>query len=272
MSCLKLGLFSPQCRLPQTATRLLGAVLILGFSTSWAGETLQQSPNPAEVESHSPSPVRCLLITGEDYPGHKWQETAPVLVEALSKGGDIRVEVLDRLAEMDRVDWSRYDTVVMHFKNYDPNVPGRAAFDGLNRFVKNGGGLVLVHFACGAFQEFKGDFEKLAGRVWDPALRGHDPHGAFRVEITDPEHPVTRGLKDFETVDELYTCLAGETPIHVLAQAVSRVDGRAYPMAFSLNVGRGRVFHCVLGHDVQALNNSSVRELYRRACLWSAGR
>jgi len=212
------------------------------------------------------------LITGEDYPAHRWQETTPVLVEALSQDGRIHVDVLDRLAEVRNVDWSRYDTIVMHFKNYDANVPGQAAFHALNQFVKDGGGLVLVHFACGAFQEFQSDFEKLAGRVWDPSLRGHDPYGKFEVVITDAKHPITQGLTNFETTDELYTCLAGDTPIHVVAQAVSRVDGRAYPMAFTLNVGRGRVFHCVLGHDVPALRNPSVQALYRRGCLWSAGR
>ncbi|MGQ9604953.1 MAG: ThuA domain-containing protein [Thermogutta sp.] len=256
----------------RAAGRLVGAALLWGLTTAWAGDN---RPAESGLKDGGPSPspvVRCLLITGEDYPGHLWKETTPVLAEALSQGGKIRVDVLDRLAEMDRVDWSAYDTVVMHFKNYDPKVPGRAAFDGLERFVRKGGGLVLVHFACGAFQEFKGDFEKLVGRVWDPALRGHDPHGSFRVIITDPRHPVTEGLSDFDTVDELYTCLSGETPIHVLADAVSRVDGRVYPMAFTLQVGKGRVFHCVLGHDVPALSNSSVQELYRRGCLWSAGR
>lgn len=256
----------------RAAAQLMGMVLIVAISTSLARAAAQESSNRADDGPPPSAPVRCLVITGEDYPGHRWQETTPVLVEALSQGGKIRVEVLDKLAEMDRIDWSRYDTVVMHFKNYDPNVPGRAAFDALDRFVKGGGGLVLVHFACGAFQEFKDDFEKLAGRVWDPTLRGHDPHGSFQVVIADSNHPITKELPNFETVDELYTCLSGDTPIHVLAEAVSRVDGRVYPMAFTLNVGKGRVFHCVLGHDVQALRNSHVQELYRRACMWSAAR
>jgi len=88
---------------------------------------------------------------------------------------------------------------------------------------------------------------------WDPKLRGHDPRGPFTVNIQDAQHPVTAGLKDFETDDELYTCLTGDTPIHVLATAKSKVDRIDYPMAFVLEVGRGRVFHSPLGHDVKAL-------------------
>jgi len=107
--------------------------------------------------------------------------------------------------------------------------------------------------------------------VWDPKLRPHDPYGRFTVRIIDHEHPVTAGLGDFETVDELYTCLAGKTPIRVLATARSKVDGKDYPMAFVLNYGKGRVFHSPLGHDVRALANPDVARLFRRACAWVAG-
>ena len=87
----------------------------------------------------------------------------------------------------------------------------------------------------------------------------------------DAEHPITRGLKAFETADELYTCLDGDTPIHVLAKATSKVDKKDYPMAFVLTYGKGRVFHCVLGHDVRALEPEAVRELFRRGTAWAAG-
>jgi type 1 glutamine amidotransferase len=212
-----------------------------------------------------------LLVTGEDYKGHKWKLTTPVLREQLQQGGQLVVDVTEDLKELRSARLHEFDAVVMHFKNYNAEVPGRAGFDNLARFVQNGGGLVLVHFACGAFQEFGADFEKLAGRIWNPKLRGHDPHGKFRVDIVDHRHPITREMKPFETTDELYTCLDGKTPITVLADAQSKVDGKRYPIAFVLNSGKGRVFHCVLGHDPVALQPAAVGELFRRGCLWSAG-
>jgi type 1 glutamine amidotransferase len=42
-------------------------------------------------------------------------------------------------------------------------------------------------------------------------------------------------------------------------------------MAFVFTYGRGRVFHSVLGHDVKALENPPVAELYRRGTAWAAG-
>jgi type 1 glutamine amidotransferase len=212
---------------------------------------------------------RILIITGEDYPGHLWKETTPVLKQQIERDPRMRVEVLDDLKKLATTDLSPYGAVVLHFKNYDPNVPGRAAFDALWKYVHAGGGLVLVHFASGAFQEFTVDFEHLAGRVWDPN-RGHDPYGRFTVRVTDHNHPITAGLIDFETNDELYTCLAGSTPIQTLALATSSVDGKDYPMAIALKVGKGRIFHSPLGHDVPALSIPAVGQLFRRATAWAA--
>jgi uncharacterized protein len=242
---------------------MLVAVTASNLAGSLAAQAVSDSTAPTQ-------PRRVMIVTGEDYEGHKWQETAPVLQKQLVQDRRLQVEVTEDLGFLRSPDLHGCQAVVMHFKNYDPALPGAEGYQNLVKFVRAGGGLVLVHFACGAFQEFK-DFGTLAGRVWDPQLRGHDPHGKFRVEIADQQHPITRGLSGFETTDELYTCLTGDTPITVLAQSRSNVDGKDYPMAFVLNFGQGRVFHCLLGHDVASLEGPEVGRLYRRGCAWAAG-
>jgi type 1 glutamine amidotransferase len=147
--------------------------------------------------------------------------------------------------------------------------PSKACQDALKGFVEGGKGLVLVHFACGAFPGWD-EFVKIAGRDYDKKLRGHDPHGTFRVNIVKPDHPVMKGMEAFDTVDELYTCLGGDTPIEVLASSMSKVDKKDYPMAFVLQYGKGRVFHSPLGHDVRAFP-APVGELFRRGTAWAAG-
>jgi len=224
----------------------------------------------ADQGAAAPAVKRVLLLTGEDYPGHKWQETAPVLRDQLAKDARLNIEVVQDLKFLRSPEVQNFAAIVLHFKNYDPAVPGPEGQENLARFVRQGGGAVLVHFACGAFQEWP-EFVQLAGRVWDPKLRGHDPHGAFRVEIVNTEHPITQGFAPFEVTDELYTCLAGDTPITLLATAVSKVDQKAYPMAFVLPFGQGRVFHSPLGHDVTAFSTPAVGELFRRATAWAAG-
>jgi len=228
---------------------------------------------PAKA-ARSPRPTataRVLLVTGVDHPGHKWRKTAPVLREAIEENRRLAVDVVEDPRWLESGDLKPYRALVHHWMDWKVPPPGARARANLEQFVRAGGGLVLVHFACGAWQDWPG-FVQIAGRVWDPKRRGHDPRGPFTVRIADADHPVTRGLPTtFKTFDELYTCLAGDTPIRVLAEATSKVDHKDYPMAFVLTFGKGRVFHCVLGHDVKALAPEPVRALYRRGTAWAAG-
>jgi len=214
---------------------------------------------------------RVLIVTGDDYPGHVWRNTAPPLAGILREDARLEVAINESPAILGSPLLSYYDAVVLHFKNYAERLPlGPEISSGLERYVKAGHGVAMVHFGCGAFQEWP-DFVKIAGRVWNPSKRGHDPYGSFEVRVTEPNHPITKDLKPFTTEDELYTCLDGTTPIQVLCEATSTVDQQVYPMAFVVDGAGGRVFHCVLGHDEKAFAAPGVRELYRRAAAWAAG-
>jgi len=225
---------------------------------------------PAPFRPDKKGQVRVLIVTGDDYPGHKWKQTTPVLAAALDGDRRLAIDVVETPDYLRSPKLGDYDVLVMHWMNWEKPDPGTTARENLRRYVNEGGGLVFVHFACGAFQGWDG-FAGIAGRAWNPKLRGHDPRGRFRVNIVDPEHPITKGMKAFDTDDELYTCLAGEAKIHVLAAATSKVDKKDYAMAFVLTVGKGRVFHCPLGHDVKAFVAPAVRELFRRGTAWAAG-
>lgn len=230
----------------------------------------ERCPQAAEPEAPR---VKVLLVTGVDYPGHVWRETAPVLRAQLEEDPRLVVTVVEDPGFLDSPRITNYAAVVLHFQNWEVPGPGPAARENLERHVRNGGGLVLTHFACGAWYGEWPGFRNLAGRVWfgPDGGRQHDPHGTFMVNIREPGHPVTAGLKDFETVDELYTCLEGDVPIRVLATARSKVDGKDYPMAFVLEAGRGRVFHSPLGHDARAFGVEGVGTLMRRGTAWAAG-
>ena len=78
-------------------------------------------------------------------------------------------------------------------------------------------------------------------------------------------------MKDFVADDELYTGLTGELPVAILATARSRLTGKDQPMAFAFQLGRGRVFHTPLGHDVQRTQCSGTATLLRRGSAWAAG-
>ena len=238
--------------------------------------TALRAADPSTNSAASTSKARVLIITGIDYPGHHWRETAPVLAQALRQDTRLDVYTVEDPNFLDSAALGKYDLVVLHFENWQQPGPGERSQDNLRKFVASGKGLALVHFACGAWHQEWPEFEKLAGRVWfgsdpGPGKRQHDPYGPFRVEMVRPQHPIVRGMADFDTQDELYTCLIGNTPIEVVAQAKSKVDEQYYPMAFLARYDQGRTFHCVLGHDVAALSVTGVQELYRRGCAWAAG-
>ncbi len=247
--------------------------LVQGLILVAAGSQSLPTVQAAAPESSSSAvvrPARVLLVTGIDYPGHHWRETAPALKAILEKDQRLQVQVTEDPGSLSAIDLEAFDAVVLHFMNWESPSPGADAREALRRFVDGGKGLVLLHFACGAWQDWP-EFGKLVGRVYDPKARPHDPHGTFQVQIADRDHPITQGLSPFDTTDELYTCLKGDAVIRILATARSKVDQLDYPMAFVLNYGKGRVFHTVLGHDVRAITNSAVPELLRRGCAWAAG-
>lgn len=229
---------------------------------------------PPAVKANAGAAKKVLLVTGLEYPGHPWRQTAPALAGILAQDKRLEVSLTEDPRTLAQPTLGAYDVIVLNYQNHEVSAP-EGALANLKKAVEGGKGLVLFHFACGAFIDWPtktvaADFGVIAGRVWNPKLRGHDPRGPFRVHIADASHPITQGLSDFDTEDELYTCLDGSAPIQILATATSKVDHKAYPMAFVLTPGTGRTFHCVLGHDLKALNDA-VGALYRRGTAWAAG-
>lgn len=238
-------------------------VLVLGLGFASCGDL-------AAAEPATPK-ARVLIVTGIDYPGHLWRKTAPEVAAAIRRDPRLEVFTAEDPNLLDSMALTNYRSIVLHFQNWLTAGPGPAARTNLAHFVASGGGLISLHFACGAWTGEWPEFVDILGRVYDPKLPPHDPYGKFRVQIVDADHPVTKGLASFDTTDELYTCLAGDRPIHILASATSVLDKKDYPMAFVRTFGKGRVFLTTLGHDVTALTNSSVPELIRRASAWTAG-
>lgn len=214
-------------------------------------------------------PIRVLIITGMDIEAHNWRETTQAAMEELQKDAGIEVDTLTDIYRLGATDLNRYDVLYLNFNNWEKPDPDAKAEANLKTFVAGGGGLVVVHFASGSFESWP-DYVKLAGRVWD-RKNTHDPRGPFRVEITDSLHPITKGMTSYDTDDELYICLTGNEPIHLLARAKSVVTGQYHPMAFVLNYGKGRVFHLALGHDAKAIHIPGTAELIRRGVIWTAG-
>lgn len=245
-----------------TRTSLVSLLLLMGSVLLSCSRSIGQ-----EKEKELFQGVRVLLVSGEDHPGHPWKSTGPKLRDILEKNPAICVRIAEDIDVIGTDLLFQYDVLFLHFKDYSPLQRENEIKTNLKTFLQKGGGLVLYHFSCGSFQDWS-QFVEIAGRVWDPKKRGHDPFGTFEVEMVDSEHPITKGISTFSITDELYTCLSEGPPIHLLAQARSKVDGLFYPMAFVLEYEKGRVFHTLLGHDTKALESAEFQQMLKNAILW----
>ena len=214
-------------------------------------------------------PVRVVIITGmNSYSGHVWKETSAELKNILEADRRFRVTLESDPNYLANDALFGYDAAVLDFRNAEPLSSDEKDRANLLKFLDLGKGLVVVHWADGAFPYWP-EFTNIVGRAQQSH---HDKRGPFEVKIVAKDHPITRNMKDFETDDELYYDFKeGDRLITVLATAHSKDLDKDSPMAMTVQFGKGRVFNTPLGHDVRALKSPEVAELIRRGTAWAAG-
>ena len=221
--------------------------------------------------AETPAKIKVLLVTGDDVqPAHNWRDVSQALREILLSSGRFDVRVCEDAGVLDSAaTLGRYDLVLLQLYNAKTPTLSAGAKENLASFVKDGKGLVISHLSSASFKEWE-EFRKLCGRCWVMGKSGHGPRTPFTARITKTDHPITQGLADFEADDELYAKLQGDAPITVLVEADSPWSKKTEPLAFTVEYGKGRVFHETFGHDAKALRNPVVQKLIQRGCEWAA--
>ncbi|HYE04156.1 MAG TPA: ThuA domain-containing protein [Planctomycetota bacterium] len=226
--------------------------------------------------------LRVLLLSGnEAHRWHNWPTTTPAIAAALGRDRRIAVDAVGDAEELARRDLGVYDAIALNWCNWqDPVGASAAARTALATFVGAGGGLIVIHFANGAFhRSLPGaggsdwpEYRRLVRRVWDHhAGSAHDDFGAF-VASPRGDHPIVAGIEPFTVADELYVRQVGDEPIAPMLEAPSRVTGATEPLAWAYRYGRGRVFQTLLGHSERTYEAFAPREMLRRAAAWVAAR
>ncbi len=146
-------------------------------------------------------------------------------------------------------------------------LPFRAA---LKEFTDAGKGLVLLH--PGLWYNF-GDWPEYNKVYAGGGSRGHDRFGEFEVKVTQPEHPLMKGVSpSFKISDELYyyNVDPAGSPVEVLATATSSLKPGTYPQVFTVKHPKAKIVGLTLGHDAKAHDLPEYKTLLVNAVKWAA--
>ena len=231
---------------------------------------------------------KVLIVTGQN--NHHWPTSSVIIEQIFDKSLLFEADIIASPARGQDMSgfvpsFEDYDLVCLDY-NGDPW--SRAAELSLEKFVRKGGGLVVFHASDNSFPDWKAYNEMIGLGGWngrnekdgpyvywkfDKIVRdyvagkggGHGRQVEFAVVTREPEHPIMKGMPAewLHAQDELYRHLRGPAEnMEVLATAIQDEStggsGRHEPVLMTIDHGKGRVFHSVMGH-VGAKYYDSIR-------------
>jgi trehalose utilization protein len=233
------------------------------------------APLASRAAAPEPPPRRVFIRAGEkthlpvdngvhDYPAFLADWSKILLARGASVDGALHFPTADELA--------RTDVLVIYKGDGGSCRPAERAL--LEAYLARGGGLVVLH--DGMCSDDPGWFAQVAG-----AAKQHGEmnwsQGLIKERLVDREHPVTRGLADFEIDDEAFFLLRKAPGLHVLMEAPLPKDGSVQPQAWSYERtppgGQPyRAFVWMQGHHTANLLRDEPREIILRGIAWAGGR
>ncbi len=222
----------------------------------------------AERESER---TRVLIVTG----GHDFEKTP--FFQMFGQDAEISWEAVahpDAQARFTPEAATKFDVLVL-YDMYQP-ISDEAKTGFLAR-LKKGQGLVVLHHAIANYQEWPEYAQIIGARYYlKPTVvdgiakkRSAYKHDVqFRIEVADPNHPVTRGLTSFDIRDETYKWFDVDPNVKPL---LTTTEPESNPViAWAKTYEAARVVSLQLGHDHFAFENPNYRRLVSQAIRWVA--
>ena len=229
--------------------------------------------SPAHAADAPPEkPLRVMLTTG----GHGFEEKQfYAMWDALPGITYIKAPLPQAINDLKPGLEKKFDVLVMYdmAKGFTPEQQ-----QNLLDLTKTGIGIVSLHHnlcSHADWPEYRtiigGRYlqnpETIDGKEYPKSAYLHAQH--FEVKIEDKEHPITKGLADFQMDDEAYSGFYVSPDSHVLLTVVHpKCD---HNVAWTTQCGKSRVFYLMFGHGPTAWTNPVYPQLLARGIRWAAG-
>jgi hypothetical protein len=211
---------------------------------------------------------RVAVVTG----GHSYDVPGfQTLIRGLG-GCEPEIQHLDDFASSPPAVRQRYDAVLFYFMPLSgPSDAGHEWFQGhpgtaISELGGTKQGIVVLHHSVLAYRD-----SPLWASVVGITDRSFTYHAGqkVRVKVADREHPITKGLGDWDMTDETYLMASPGPDSRVLLSTDHPKSMKT--VGWTRQHGKSRVFCLSLGHDAQAWASPEFREVLSRGVLWCSG-
>jgi len=142
---------------------------------------------------------------------------------------------------------------------------GKAVMD----FVVGGNGFYALHNSS-HISLYSKEFREVMGG----AYIGHPPIRPFKVIITDPWHPITKGVHDFVVTDEQHYVSYDKDPKNIILRS-ENIDGLRFEnhgtrsiAGWAYDYGKGRMVFTAVGHTLHAMWQPEYVKIQQNAVQW----
>jgi uncharacterized protein len=179
-----------------------------------------------------------------------------------------QAEVRKRLAKLSPDSLKNYHGVIFANTTGDLPLPDR---EGFLEWIKAGNAFIGMHSATDTFHGFPPYTDMIGG-----AFRSHGAQVTVDCLNEDPKHPACRHLGPVWTLhDEIYIFRNySQDKVHNLLSLDKEPNNKTpghYPVAWSRNYGKGKVFYTSLGHREDVWENPVYQQHILGGIRWTLG-
>lgn len=226
-------------------------------------------------QAQSKKPLKILLITSGCC--HDYNLQTKALNEAVGKLTDAQWTVVNdggtttkaELAFYDNPNWAKGYDVVVHNECY-ADTKSADYFRKITKAHYAGVPAVVIHCAMHTYRvAAEDDWREFLGVT----SRRHDHLDKYAVKVVDQKNPILKGMPDDWSVqsDELYVIEKIWPNTKPLATSLSKEDGKSYPVIWTGQYGKARVFGTTFGHSDSTFQDPVYLTMISRGILWAAG-